>query len=222
MHVRQIVQHVSQLQDGPVRADFQAQHFAQHGNADLKPHSGKEADQDGLREEVSQKAQLEQPRGQQQHGRQQRDQAGQLHIPSAAQRRHADESAGENCRSGGVGGNHQVTRRAKRGEGQRRQQQGIESRDDRRAGDLGVAQRLRDVHRRKLKAGQGIAKSPRSAQRAQALKQIPRAPDRRVVAHFFAPELSGVSVCPNPSSSLRSLSRMLFISATAASRRSFS
>ena len=202
--MRQIVQHLAELKDGPVRGDVQSQHLAQHGDADLKSHAGKEADEDSLREEVGQKSELEQPRRQQEQGRQQRDQAGQLYITSAAQWRHADESAGEDRSRRRIGGNHQVTRRAKGGEGQRRQQQRVESRDHGRSGDFGIAQGLRDVHRRKLKAGQSIAKGPRAGQRAHALEEIPAAPTLRVLAHFFASGLSGVSVCPSESSSLRS------------------
>ena len=147
------------------------EHLAQYCDADLKSHSCEKTNQHRLREEVGQKAQLEQSRQQQKSGGQQRHHPRQRHISRAGERRHAGESAGKNGSGRGIGSDHQVPRGAEHGECQQRQQQRVKPRDDWRAGNLGVAQRLRDVHRRKLQSGQGIANCSRASNRLYTLKQ---------------------------------------------------
>ena len=55
----QIAQNLSELYDRPAGVNFQAKHFAQHRNSDLKSDSSKKTHQHGLREEVGYKTELE-------------------------------------------------------------------------------------------------------------------------------------------------------------------
>src|SRR5580704_4388473 len=206
------------LQDGSVRGDLDAEHLAQHGDTDLKAYAGKKSDEYSLRKEVGEKAQLEQARDKQERGRQQRHHTGQLHIVGAAHRSERGEAPGKNRCGRGIGGDDQVSRGPEGGEGEQRQQECIEAGDDRHAGDFGVAQRLRDVHRRQLDAGKRVANGALPIERQHALEHTERAPLRSRSAHFFTPESSSGKSCPSLSSSARSCFLICLISSCAAWR----
>ena len=68
-------------------------------------------------------------------------------------------------------GHHQMAGGAKDRERSERQQHGIEPSDHRCAGDAGVAEHLRDVHRREGNACQGIAHRLAATERPDAAKE---------------------------------------------------
>src|SRR5262249_25973705 len=65
--------------------------------------------------------------------------------------------AGEDGGSRGIGSHHQKAGGAECRERNQREQQRVEAGDDRHTRDLGVAERLRDIHRAELESCQGIA-----------------------------------------------------------------
>ena len=65
-----------------------------------------------------------------------------------------------------------VARGAKDGESDERQQHRVKAGDDRRAGDPGVAENLRNVHRGERHARQGIAASLAGPERTKASKEV--------------------------------------------------
>ena len=178
----EVVQDFVQLQQRSMRMNLQPQHLAEHRNANLKSNAGEKADQHGLREEICEKSKLQQPcqqAGKQRSARRPRwpaeRSARYRWAPiRPARRREWLRSPNRRQRPGSV--------KNQRGERDRRKQQRVEAGDHRRAGDLGIAQRLRDIHRRQLEAGEGVADSPCPLQRAHALKQI--RPGRCALASF--------------------------------------
>ncbi len=99
-----------------MRRNSQAEHLSQYRDAYLKPDSGEEAHEHGLREKVSQKAKPEHSSQQQHSGGKQRHQSGQRYIPRACRRREGRDAAGQNGGGSGIGGHHQITRRAEHSE----------------------------------------------------------------------------------------------------------
>jgi hypothetical protein len=62
--------------------------------------------------------------------------------------RHAGETASQDGSGGGIRGNNEIARGTKDGEGDQREQERIQARDYRSAGDFCITQRLGNVHRR--------------------------------------------------------------------------
>ena len=59
MDVRQTADDLGELLNRPVGVDRDAQHLAEHRDADLEADAGEKADQHGLRKEVGEEAELE-------------------------------------------------------------------------------------------------------------------------------------------------------------------
>ena len=208
VYVRDALIDLDQLPYGLMGFDLQPEHSTEHCNADLKAHSGKKSHQHGLREEVSQKAQLQNSGQQQQSSGQQGHGSSQRHISRAGQRRHGRDSARKNGCCGRIGSHDQVSRRTEHGKGQHRQQERVKPRDHGHAGDPGITQSLRDIHRRQLHSRHGIANRPRPAQRPYAFEQRQPVALLSACAHFLSLEFAGLSGSiswPNFSSSRRSL-----------------
>ena len=153
----QALQELPRLTERAVRGDRDAEHVRQHGDADLAADAGEKPDQHGARQEVGQEPQLEDPRQQQQPGGEQRDHADQRDVLRAAGRRHGGQRAEQDGCGGGVGRHDQVAGRPEDRECDERQQHGVEAGDDGHPGDAGVAEHLRDVHRREDHARQRVA-----------------------------------------------------------------
>ena len=170
MDAGQAAQDLAQLIDGAMRVDRHAEHLAQHGDADLDADACEKPDQHRARQEVGEEPELEEPRQQQQAGGEQRHHAHQRHVAlaggvamadrplakiaavaeSAATTRWRDEPKIANATSG----SSSVYRPG----------------DDRRAGDAGIAEHLRDVHRRERHA--------RQASRSASLRSSGRMPPK--------------------------------------------
>ena len=118
----------------------------------------------------------------QEAGRLQRQHADQRHILVAGRRRPLGEGAGEDRRGGRIRRDHQVARRTEEGEGDERQKNGVKPGDDRRAGDSGVAEHLRNVHRGERHAGERVA------------QRLAR-PDRKDAAENAEPERAPLRAC---------------------------
>jgi hypothetical protein len=70
-----------------------------------------------------------------------------------------------------IGSDDEMAGGAKRRERNKRQQHCVKPGDDRRARDPGIAEHLRDVHRRERDPRQGVAHRPAAAERPKALKK---------------------------------------------------
>ena len=102
-------------------------------------------------------------------GRRQRNHADQRYVACRSPvRPDARHGAREYRRRGRIRGHHEMTRGAENRERQRREEQRIEARDHRHAGNARIAQYLGNVHRRKRHARNGIAHRPTAAERPQA------------------------------------------------------
>ncbi len=137
--------------------DFDAEHLAEHGDRDLKADAGKETHQHGLRKEVREKSQLEDARQQEHRRRQHRNHRCHRDVAWACHRREIGKAAGQNRGGRRIRRDHEVAGRTERGERDDRKQQSVEAGDHRCARDLRVTERLRDVHRGELKAGDRVA-----------------------------------------------------------------
>ena len=133
-----------------------AEHSTKHGDADLKADARKESDENGARKEIRKKAELQQPGDQQKCCGENSDSRGKSDVAGAANCGHGSNPAGENGSSGGICGNNQVAGTSKNSEGEKWQQQGVETGDDRRAGYLCVAERLWNIHGGQLNARQRV------------------------------------------------------------------
>ncbi len=153
------------------RRRLHADEVAQHGNADLDADAGEKSDEDGARQEVREEAELQHARDEKERAREQCHDADERHVFLARLRRHRREAAREDRRGGGVGGDDQVPRRPEQREGDRRQQQRVETRDHRHSGDPRIAHHLRDVHRRQRQPRQCVAPRLAAMQRTQPLEK---------------------------------------------------
>ena len=157
MDLGETADELAQLIDGAMRRHGDAEHLAEHGDADLDADAGEESDEHGPRQEIGEESELEEPREQKQRGGEQRERADERHVPLAARRGHFGKPAGEDRRGRRVGRHDQVPRRSEDRERHRRQHQRVKAGDDRRTGDPRVAQHLRNVHRREHHACDGVA-----------------------------------------------------------------
>jgi hypothetical protein len=82
------------------------------------------------------------------------------------------ESELENRCGGGIGRHHEMAGGAEGRERDQRQQHRVETGDHRRARDPGIAEHLRDIHRRQRHPRDDIAHRPGAAERPQAREQI--------------------------------------------------
>ena len=158
-----------------------AEHAAQHRDADLEADASEKADQHRAGKKIREETELEDARGEQQGGGEQRHHADQRHVLGALRRRHVREGAREDGRGGGVGGDHQVARRSEERERDDRQEHGVKAGHDRRPRDARVAQHLRDVHRSECDAGEHVAQHTGAAHGPDAVEQ-PHARRRALVA----------------------------------------
>src|ERR1700722_15321434 len=90
-----------------------AKHLSEHRDADLEPYAGEKSNEHGLGEKIGDEAEFEQARDEQKSSGEQRDQPCKRHIACAGSGRHSGQSAAKNGRSRGVGGDNEITRRAK-------------------------------------------------------------------------------------------------------------
>ena len=134
-----------------------AEHVAEHRDADLHSDPGQKPDQHRARQEIGQEAGLEDAREQKQRRRLQRQHADQRHVAVARRAAPCGKRAGEDRSGRRIGRDHQMARRAEDGESDEGQENGVKAGDDRRAGDAGVAEHLRNVHRGERHAGEGVA-----------------------------------------------------------------
>src|SRR5271169_936344 len=160
-----------------------AKHSAKHGDADLKADASEKSHKNRARKEIRKKAKLQQPSNQQASRREKRDRAGENHVSGAAECCQGRNSAGENGGGGRICGDHQVARGTENGKCQERQQEGVETGDHGRAGDLGVAECLRDIHRGKLEASQRVFDRPGTGNGPYGLQQCELVWGRRLRAH---------------------------------------
>ncbi len=186
-----------QLPGRAVRSDADAQHAAEHGDADLNPDAGQKSGEDGARKEVGEKTELEDARRQQQARGQQRQHADQRHVLRAGERRHAGQRAGEYRRGRGIGRHDQMAGRPEQREARQRQQNRVEAGDDGRAGDAGVAEHLRDVHRGERQAGEHVPQRRARLDRKETAEKVDfhslalaRPPQRALVPPSFLAQAS--------------------------------
>ena len=134
-----------------------AEHVAQHRDADLKSDPGEKTDQHRARKEVGEKSQLEDPRQQQKAGGQQRHHADQRHVLLAGGRSHLGQRTGKDDGRRRIRSHDEMAGRTEHRERDQRQQHGVKSSDQGRAGDARITQHLRDIHRRKGHTRENVA-----------------------------------------------------------------
>src|SRR5580693_6365160 len=156
MSVRQRSQHFEDLTSGAAAVYVDAKHFTKHGDADLKTDANEKTQKNRPRQEIRKEAEFEQSSEEEEDTGQQGHQACEGDISGAADWSQAGQAAREYGRSSGISGHHKIARRTEDGERNEGKQKGVEASDDRSAGNLGVAERLRDVHGRKRNSGQEI------------------------------------------------------------------
>ncbi len=74
--------------DGAVGRHGDAEHLAEHGDADLDADACEEPDEHGPRQEIGEEPEPEKPRKQKERGGEQRERADERHVPLAARRGH--------------------------------------------------------------------------------------------------------------------------------------
>ena len=144
-------------------ATLDPDHVAEHRDADLNAHAGEKPDQRRPGEEVGEESELEDAGQHEKTGGQERDHADQRHVVFARRLGHARKRAGENRGGRRIRRHDEMARRAEDGERDEGQKNRIEPGDDRRCGDPGIAEDLRNVHRRERQPGEGVAAAPRAA-----------------------------------------------------------
>ena len=159
------------LKESTARLYGHAEHISEHGDSHLDADTGEKSNQHGARQKIGEKSQLENARNQQQDSGQQRYGRNQRDVFLAAQRGHTRKRTGEDGRGCRICRHDQVARRTKYRECDQRQQNGIESGDDRRAGDARIAEHLRDVYRGECHTRQGIAQRPGSTNGTNTSKE---------------------------------------------------
>ncbi len=187
MHVARSPQDEHELIEGVLARDREAEHLAQRRDADLDADAGEEPDQHGLREEIGEEAELEQPREEQVASRQQRHQPRERLVPRAPGRRQLRESVGDDRCGRRVRRHDQAARGAERRERHHWQEERVKAGDDGGAGDTRIAEHLGDVHRGEREPGQDVAHGFSPVDRPEAPEEPRRArPPRRVVRHAHA------------------------------------
>ena len=163
-------------------ATLQAQHTGDLPQRDLNTDPGQESDQHGAREEVRQKSQAHEARQNQETRGHQCKHAGQCHVLLRTDGGNPHHGAGKDRRRRRIGAHHKVPRGAEQSEQRRGDEHRIETRDQRGAGDLGVAHYFRDGNCGKRDTGKNFGRNLSSRDRQHPLK------DREAVA-------SGMIVC---------------------------
>src|ERR1700735_3425649 len=154
--LRQRAKYFVELQRSAASVYCDAEHFTEHGDADLKADSGKKADENSLREKVREETKLERASNQKEDAGQQSHHARKFNVTRAADLSHSGETACKNRSGSRIGSDHEIARRSKDGKSDQREQKRVKPGDDRHAGDCRVAKRLRDVHGCERESGEEI------------------------------------------------------------------
>ena len=158
------------LAQGAVPSPLESEHAGDLPERNLHADPGQESDQHGARKKVRQEPQSDDPRQDQEPRRHEGENRGEGHVLIGAHRGDAHQARGEDGRRRRVRPHHQVPRGAEDGEQGHGDQNGVEARDHRRAGDLGVAHHLGDGERRQCDAGDDLGRDLRCLDGQHALK----------------------------------------------------
>src|SRR6202034_3931928 len=147
------------------------QHSGKHGNANLKSDPGEKTHEHRARKEIRDESDAQQTGEEEKYGGHKRDGAGNRNVTSVAPSRDRRNAPRKNRGGGGIGGDHQKTRRTERGETNNGEQQRVEAGNERHPGNLRVTQHLRDVQCGELQSGESVARNGAATQRPYAAKQ---------------------------------------------------
>jgi hypothetical protein len=117
VRLRQVRRHLPQLLEGVRRVHRDAQHTAEHGDADLKADTRQKPDQHRPGQKIGQETELEDARQEQERGREQGHHFDQVHVVGGLRPGHVRQPTGEDGGGRGVRRHHQVARRAEDREG---------------------------------------------------------------------------------------------------------
>ena len=148
-----------------------AEHPGHLAHGDLDADTRQEADQHAAGQEVGDEPELEQAGAEQEHAAHQRSQRGQRDVLGRIGGRHAGEADGEDRSGGRVRADHEVAGGPEQREEQDRQQEGVQARDHRRAGDLRVAHDLGDGQRGKRCARRHVHRDAARIEREDASQE---------------------------------------------------
>jgi hypothetical protein len=171
MSVWQRAKHFEELAGSVAAVDIDAKHFAKHGDADLKADADEKAEENRLRQEIRKEAKLEQPSEQKQDAGQQGHKRSESNVPGAGDRSRAGKTTRKYGRGSRIGGHHEIARRTKDGERDKGKQERVETSDDGRSSNFGVAKRLRNIHGRERKSSQKILRYFRPLKGPQPLEE---------------------------------------------------
>ena len=172
--VRDRLERVAELLEGRAAALADAEQPAELAERHLDADAGQEADEDAVREEVGDEPEPQKASGDHEHA-----------AHESRESSHRDPLRGRGCTGGGdtaeadrqdgsrrrVGAHDEVARRAEDGEGQHRQDQGVEPGDDRHLRDLRVAHDLGHRERGQRGAGDELGGQPRTVEGQDALEE---------------------------------------------------
>jgi hypothetical protein len=148
-----------------------AEQLAELAGHDAERDAAEEPDQDRAGEEVDDEAHARHAADDHDHACSDRQGCRQLQVEHQVAVGHRHQQRCDHGAGGGVGTDHQLPRGAEQGVDQYRQHAGIEADLGREAGQRGVGDRRRDLHRGHRQPGDDVTRQPRLAVVAEVAQQ---------------------------------------------------